>query len=143
MRSATCLALSGCGLQQAAAADALMPPPPGTVDAALAALAAGTVSGSRRTPDQIRLTLPGLIEDGASVPVSVATTLTDVQEIYVLADMNPMPIAAQFRLGPGVAGQMSVRVKLAGSGRVYGAVRTPEGLYWTTAKADVIVGGCS
>jgi predicted secreted protein len=60
-----------------------------------------------------------------------------------MADVNPLPIAARFRLGEGVAPRISARIKLAGSGRVYGAVRTPTGLLWTSARAEVAVGGCN
>jgi len=77
------------------------------------------------------------------VPVSVSAELPDAREIYILTDMNPSPIAAQFRVGPGVAPRILVRIKLADSGRVYGAVRTADGLYWTTKVAAVTVGGCS
>lgn len=77
------------------------------------------------------------------MPVSISAELPDVREIYILADMNPAPIAAQFRVGPGVAPRISVRIKLADSGHVYGAVRTGDRLYWTTKAAEVTVGGCS
>jgi sulfur-oxidizing protein SoxY len=118
-------------------------PPPGAAEAALAALGAATPAGATEAPDRVRLTLPDFIEDGASVPVTVTSTLPGVEEIYLLADMNPMPIAAQFRMGAGTAARLSVRVKLAGSGRVYGAVRTADGLHWTAADAKVSTGGCS
>ncbi|WP_462328738.1 thiosulfate oxidation carrier protein SoxY [Thiohalocapsa halophila] len=134
------LVLMGCGVQRLARADIL--PPVGAVDAALAALGAGTEAGAIEAPDRVQLTLPQRIENGAVVPVTVEARLPDVRNIYVLADMNPTPIAAAFRLGAGLAPRLSVRVKLAGSGRVYGAVRTADGLYWTGADATVTVGGC-
>lgn len=116
--------------------------PADRVGAALDALG-NKAGGSPQASPRVRLTLPNLIEDGAVVPISVSADLPDVREIFILADMNPTPIAAQFRIGPGMAPRISVRVKLAGSGRVYGAVRTGGGLYWTATAADVTVGGCS
>ncbi|WP_295542878.1 thiosulfate oxidation carrier protein SoxY [uncultured Thiohalocapsa sp.] len=113
-----------------------------TVTTALAAIGAATRTGAVAAPDAVTLTLPDFIEDGASVPVTVTSTLPDIEDIYVLADMNPAPIATHCRLGRGVAPRLSVRIKLAGSGRVYGAVRTAGGLYWTAADAEVTVGGC-
>jgi sulfur-oxidizing protein SoxY len=123
------------------AADIL--PARGNVDAALVALGADTKLGAMEAPERVRLTLPKRIEDGAMVPVSVRSTMSGVRDVLVLADMNPAPIAAQFRIGPGLAARISVRIKLAGSGRVYAAVRTADGLYWTAADAEVTVGGCS
>lgn len=118
-------------------------PPSGAVDALLAALAADTAQGEAGGSDSVQLTLPKLIEDGAVVPVTVQSILGDVREIYVLADMNPSPIAAEFRVAPGMAPHISVRIKLAGSGRVLGVVRTAERLHWTAAVAEVTAGGCS
>jgi sulfur-oxidizing protein SoxY len=136
------LALVGCGL--ISRAEASLAPPVDSVGAALAAIAGNAAASDNAVAsNQVQIKLPQLIEDGAVVPVTVSTQLTGVRELYVLADMNPMPIAAQFRLGAGVAPRMALRVKLAGSGRVYAAVRTDAGLFWTAADAVVSVGGCS
>jgi sulfur-oxidizing protein SoxY len=135
-RSAVWLSLVSCGMVERAAA--VMQPPAADVGAALSALGAQAAQQG-----VINLTLPQMIEDGSNVPVTVSTDLSDVTEIYVLADMNPLPIAARFRLGEGVAPRISARIKLARSGRVYGAVRTAEGLLWTAADAKVAVGGCN
>jgi sulfur-oxidizing protein SoxY len=129
-----------CGVPCLAKSDLL--PPAGAVDAALAALGAETENGPVEAPERVKLTLPRLIENGAVVPVTVEADIPDLHGIYVLADMNPTPIAAQFRLRAGMAPQISVRIKLAGSGRVYGAVQAADGLYWTAADAAVTVGGC-
>ena len=129
------LALAGCGLVSEARAS--LAPPVDSVGAALKAIA-----GDAAESHLVSLKLPQLIEDGAVVPVTLSTALTGVRELYVLADMNPMPIAAQFRLGAGVAPRMAMRVKLADSGRVYGAARTDDGLFWTAATAAVPAGGC-
>jgi sulfur-oxidizing protein SoxY len=135
-RSAVWLSLVGCGIVDRAAA--VIQPPASDVGAALSAL-----DGREAAPGEVELTLPKVIEDGSAVPVTVATTLPDVEEIFVMADVNPLPIAARFRLGEGVAPRISARIKLAGSGRVYGAVRTPTGLLWTSARAEVAIGGCN
>jgi sulfur-oxidizing protein SoxY len=129
------------GLAQASRAASL--PPPDAVDRALAALAADTAVGLAAASDDVRLTLPKLIEDGSVVPVTVQTTLAGVRDIYVLADMNPAPIVAAFRIGAQMTPRVSVRIKLAGSGRVVGAVRTAERLHWVAVPAEVTVGGCS
>jgi predicted secreted protein len=128
------LALAGCGLVSRAAAAGQAPA--GTIGAALAAIAHPAPS------DGVQLTLPRFIEDGSAVPVTVTSDLSDVSALYVLADMNPMPIAAHFRIGPGMAPRMGLRIKLAGSGRVYGAARTAAGVFWTVRDAEVTVGGC-
>jgi sulfur-oxidizing protein SoxY len=139
--TAAWLTLAALGLAPVSRAAVL--PPTGAVEGALAALAAGTVEGLATESDRVQLTLPKLIEDGAVVPVTVQTTLAEVRDIYLLADMNPAPIAAEFRIGSGMAPRMSVRIKLAGSGRVYGVVRTAKRLHWAAVPAEVTLGGCS
>lgn len=138
VRAATGLALAGIGLDRSQAEAWSRQ----AVDAALSALGVDTEAGAIAAPDLVHLTLPDFIENGASVPVTVTSTLPSVEEIYVLADMNPAPIATRCRIGHGVAPRLSVRIKLADSGHVYGAVRTADGLYWTAADAQVTVGGC-
>jgi len=136
IQSAAWLAMAGGGLEGPALAEMLSPAY--SMDDALAAIARPA-----RESEHVQLRLPERIEDGAMVPVTVTTDLTDVGALYVLADMNPVPIAAQFRLGAGMAPRISVRIKLAGSGRVYGAALRGDGLHWTAKAADVVVGGCS
>ena len=130
------LALAGCGMGDLVRAELL--PPTYRVEDALAAIAVPA-----RASDRVHLRLPERIEDGAAVPVTVTADLADVEALYVLTDMNPMPIAAWFRLGPGMAPRIAVRIKLAGNGRVYGAAKGRDGLHWTATAVEVLAGGCS
>lgn len=138
-RTALGFVLAGCGVLPAMGG---VRPPADRIGAALSAL--GDLAGSApRESGNVLLTLPTLIEDGAMVPITVSADLPDVREIFVLTDMNPAPVAAQFRIGRGMSPRISVRIKLAESGRVYGAVRTSDGLYWNAAAAEVMLGGCA
>jgi predicted secreted protein len=140
VRAFPVLAIAGCGFSGRLLADEIALPTV-TPDGVTSALTA--IDARARRSDRVRLTLPDRIEDGSSVPVTVTAELDDVTEIYILADMNPMPIAAQFRLGAGIAPRISVRIRLAASGQVYGAVHGRDGLHWTARSAEVIAGGCT
>jgi sulfur-oxidizing protein SoxY len=100
------------------------------------------MGGEPEQTDRIDLRVASLIEDGASVPVSVQADLPDVREMFVLAETNPVPLAVRFRLPSGTEANLSVRIKLAQSGPVYGAVRAADTIYWTARDVKVTRGGC-
>lgn len=108
-----------------------------TIDDALAIL--GSVGADEHA---VELTLPGVVEDGAVVPVRVSSTLEGVEEIYLLVASNPYPVAVRFEIPSGTEPFVSVRLKLAQTGSVYAVVRTRDGLYSRVAETRVTVGGC-
>jgi sulfur-oxidizing protein SoxY len=93
--------------------------------------------------DEITLTVPDLAENGANVRVSVESSLTGVQEIYVLAESNPFPFAVGFSIPVGTDASVGVNLKLAQSGDVIGVVRAQNKLYWRSQRTQVTVGGCA
>jgi sulfur-oxidizing protein SoxY len=137
--SAHGLALVGCGLL---ARPAIGEPLPAPFRAASFAQALAAMGGEPEQTDRIDLRVASLIEDGASVPVSVQADLPDVREMFVLAETNPVPLAVRFRLPSGTEANLSVRIKLAQSGPVYGAVRAADTIYWTARDVKVTRGGC-
>ncbi|WP_296807547.1 thiosulfate oxidation carrier protein SoxY [Thiocapsa sp.] len=108
-----------------------------TIDDALAVLGSIPVSDAA-----VDLALPGVVEDGAVVPVRVSSTLDDVEEIYVLVPSNPYPVAVRFEIPDGTEPFISIRLKLAETGTVYAVVRAKGRLYSRVAETRVTVGGC-
>lgn len=91
---------------------------------------------------QITLDIPDLAEDGAVVPVSVFTSLPEVDSIALLAEKNPNPLLAQFLLSPRLEPFVSTHVKLGGSGAVLALVRSKGRVYVARKTVKVTVGGC-
>jgi sulfur-oxidizing protein SoxY len=108
-----------------------------TIDDALAIL--GSTSANHAA---VELMLPGVVEDGAVVPVRVSSTLDGVEEIYVLVPSNPYPVAVRFEIPDGTEPFVSIRLKLAKTGPVYAVVRAKGHLYSRVAETRVTVGGC-
>src|ERR1700744_6688429 len=48
--------------------------------------------------DKVKLDAPEIAENGAVVPVSVSTTLTDVTSISILVAANPNALAASYKI---------------------------------------------
>lgn len=109
------------------------------VDAALQALV-GDKPLVKST--DIVLKVPDIAENGAVVPVTVTTTIADVQRISLLVDENPNPLSASFRLLPGSVADISTRVKMGASSDVRAIVETQTTAFYTSKNVKVTIGGC-
>ncbi len=99
--------------------------------------------GAVPTPSSlIALDAPALAENGAVVPITVSSALPGTREIVLLVDGNPQPVAARFTIPPGTEAFVATRIRMAGNGTVYAAVRTDDGLYAAARAIEVTVGGC-
>jgi sulfur-oxidizing protein SoxY len=91
----------------------------------------------------VKLTLPTMVDNGANVPVAVATTLTGVRSMALVVDRNPRPLAAWFELGEGMRPAIDTRIKLGETSTVRAIVQTGDGLFGAAADVTVTVGGCA
>lgn len=92
--------------------------------------------------DEIELKLPRIAENGAVVPITVSTLLTDVASIAILVEKNPVPLAATFKLSPLVEPIVSARLKMAETCDVIAIVKAGNTLYSNRQKVKVTIGGC-
>jgi sulfur-oxidizing protein SoxY len=92
--------------------------------------------------DQITLKVPDIAENGAVVPVSVKTDLTDVESISVLVENNPTPLVALFELSPQSVPDISVRMKMGESSVVRTVVKAGGKYYSASKEVKVTIGGC-
>jgi sulfur-oxidizing protein SoxY len=101
------------------------------------------LGGVPETDTAIQITLPEVVEDGAVVPVSVSSAMSKVEDIFILVESNPFPLAVAFRILEGTEPSVSVRLKLAQSGVVHAVVRANGRLYSASKATKVTVGGCT
>lgn len=93
-------------------------------------------------PDKIDLAVPDLVENGAVVPVAVSSRLAGPQEIYIVVEANPNPLAAHFTVPAGTEPFVATRVKVAQSCSVYALVAQGGRLYAASRDTKVTIGGC-
>lgn len=107
-------------------------------------------TGGRRPQDEgLVLDVPVLADNPAGVPVKVAVaepmTAQDwCEEIIVLAELNPLPLACRLRFTPaaGVA-EASVRLRLAQSQNIHAFARMKSGrLLGARQEVTVAASGC-
>jgi len=92
--------------------------------------------------DLIQLTVPEIAENGAVVPVTVVTTLPDVEQISFLVAKNPSLLAANFIIPPGTEGRITTRVKMGGTSNVIVLVKAGGKFYRSSKEVKVTAGGC-
>ncbi|MDD3447784.1 MAG: thiosulfate oxidation carrier protein SoxY [Gammaproteobacteria bacterium] len=99
-------------------------------------------ASSVQDSDQIRLIAPDIAENGTVVPITVDTTLPEVDSISIIAEKNPRPLAASSRLNPKLEGYFATRLKLSQTQNVVAVVQSRGRLYRASKEIKVTVGGC-
>ena len=108
------------------------------VDEALKSLGATNLIESK----DIVITAPEIAENGAVVPVAVASKIPNTQSISIIAEKNPFPLAASFNVANGGEGYVSTRLKMGETSNVRAVVKA-DGKYYTAVKeVKVTIGGC-
>lgn len=92
--------------------------------------------------DKIKLDAPEIAENGAVVPISVSTKLTEVTTISFVVPENPNPLAAYYRIPPGTMPNVANRLKMAKTSNVIVIVEAGGKLYSATREVKVTIGGC-
>ena len=92
--------------------------------------------------DKVQLKVPDIAENGAVVPVTVESSLAGVSSISIIVVENPNPLSARFQVTPGVAANISTRIKMGTSSDVIAAVETEQGVYLARKNVKVTIGGC-
>jgi sulfur-oxidizing protein SoxY len=108
-----------------------------------AAAAIKSLYGRTAEPsDKVKLDAPEIAENGGVVPISVATTLTDVTSISIVIAANPNALAASYIFPPGTIPAVANRLKMAMTSNVTAIVEAGGKLYSATKEVKVTVGGC-
>lgn len=86
--------------------------------------------------------LPRVAENGAFVPITINSSLDNVEKVYILVEKNPFPLSAEFSLSTAVLPRVSARLKIAETCDVFVIIKAKEKLYRISKSVEVTVGGC-
>lgn len=92
--------------------------------------------------DKIKIKAPKIAENGAVVPITVSTSITDVKSITILASGNTSPLSAHFLLASNTVPEVSTRIKMAQTSDVVCVVKANGKLYSAKKSVKVTIGGC-
>jgi sulfur-oxidizing protein SoxY len=102
-----------------------------------------TLYGKTAEPsDKVKMDAPEIAENGAVVPISVSTTLTDVTSIAFLVSENPNVLIAKYNIPAGTLPNVANRIKMAKTSNVTVLVEAGGKLYSASKEVKVTVGGC-
>lgn len=92
--------------------------------------------------EQLQISAPEIAENGAVVPITISTSLPGIEQIMVLVEKNPTPLAARFAWSGPALPYVETRIKMAESCPI--VVLAKRGNDWLVAKrwVTVIMGGC-
>jgi sulfur-oxidizing protein SoxY len=92
--------------------------------------------------DKVKLDAPEIAENGAVVPISVTTTLSDVTSISFFVSENPNALASSYQIPAGTVPSVANRLKMAKTCNVTAIVESGGKLYSAVKEVKVTVGGC-
>ena len=98
-------------------------------------------SGPAQSAD-VAITAPDIAENGAVVPVAVASKIPNTQAIYILVEKNPNALAAGFGIPAGTEANVSTRIKMGQTSNVHAVVKADNKFYVATKEVKVTLGGC-
>ncbi len=90
----------------------------------------------------ITITAPDIAENGAVVPVAVASTIPNTESISILVEKNPNLLAASFNFPAGTETSVGTRVKMGQTSNVTALVKADGKFYVATKEIKVTLGGC-
>lgn len=107
------------------------------------ALKAVGVTGAPTESKDVTITGPDIAENGAVVPLSVATVLPGVKQLMLLVEKNPNAVVAIFNTSEFVESNFTTRAKLGQSSDVYAiAVMNDGKALFAKKEVKVTLGGC-
>ena len=93
---------------------------------------------------KVKLDLPPLIDNGNTVPLSVAvdspmTPADHVRSIHVFVEKNPQPYVISAHLGPRAGrARVATRARIADTGAVVAIAQLSDGSFWSDSVAVVV-----
>jgi sulfur-oxidizing protein SoxY len=90
----------------------------------------------------VQLTAPDIAENGAVVPIGVASTLPNITMVAIMIEKNPSTLAASFTLPAGTEPNIQTRVKMGQTSNVFAVVKSDGKFFMTSKEVKVTMGGC-
>lgn len=91
----------------------------------------------------VTLTAPDIAENGAVVPMAVASTVPNLKHLLVMVEKNPNSLVAKFDVSDAVEANFSTRAKMGQTSDVYAVAITKDNkAFFTKKEVKVTLGGC-
>jgi sulfur-oxidizing protein SoxY len=95
-----------------------------------------------RSKDITFVSAPDIAENGAVVPLTVASAIPRTEAIAILVEKNTTILAAVFEIPPGTEPSIGTRIKMAQTSNVHVLVKADGKFYSAVREIKVTLGGC-
>lgn len=109
-----------------------------TVADALKGIGASAPTDSK----DILIKAPDIAENGAVVPVEITSKIPGTTNIAIVAEKNPNPLVASFKLENGAEPFVSTRIKMGQTAQIRAVVTAGGKNYTAVKEVKVTIGGC-
>ena len=106
------------------------------------ALSAAMGSDQHSASGDIKLKAPDIAENGAVVPVTVSSSMGNIDAISIIAASNAQPLTSTYMLTSACEPFVSTRIKMGKTANVIAVVKADGKLYSATKEVKVTIGGC-
>ena len=91
---------------------------------------------------EIVITAPDIAENSALVPVAVTSRIPNTQQISIVAEKNPFPLAATFEMANGAEGYVRTDLKMGQTSDLWAVVKADGRFYVARTEVKITIGGC-
>jgi len=91
---------------------------------------------------EVSIIAPDIAENGAVVPIGVASKLAGTESIAILVEKNPNVLAAAFGIPAGTLPEVQTRVKMAQTSNVFALVKAGGKFSYAAKEIKITLGGC-
>jgi sulfur-oxidizing protein SoxY len=102
----------------------------------------GIGAASAAPSKDIVIDAPQIAENGAVVPIEIASNIPGTTSLAVVLEKNPFPLAAKFDFKEGALPYVKVNVKMAETSDVRVIATAGGRHYAATREIKVTIGGC-
>lgn len=81
-------------------------------------------------------------ENGAVVPISIASAIPHTEYMAILVEKNPSPLSVAFNIPEGTDAAITTHVKMGGTSNVYAVVKADGKWFAASKEIKVTLGGC-
>ncbi len=92
--------------------------------------------------DKIKIKAPQIAENGAVVPITISSTLSNVKSISILSEKNGTPLIAKFNLKGKAEAFISTRIKMGKTSNIIAVCESGGKFYSARKEVKVTIGGC-
>lgn len=100
------------------------------------------LGGSPEESAEVTMKAPDIAENGAVVPVTVRSTIANVESMSIFVENNPTPLVVEFMIPAGTAADVSTRLRMGKTSKVTAVVKADGKLYSASKEVKVTIGGC-